>query len=65
MQHNKYLHDNDVAFAFVSYEEIDDGKRRPIVLYEIRQGYIKAFKVTSKFSSKSENVKKTCIKSKI
>ena len=46
----------DIYIAFVSWG--NEGKRRPILFLEASGEKVKAFKITTKYDSKSEKVKK-------
>ncbi|GAB5055393.1 hypothetical protein ABUE38_03045 [Pediococcus parvulus] len=49
---------NDIATAFVRYLTVDAGKTRPILIVRVRNDYVLAFKITSKFSEKSRSIRK-------
>ncbi|AMV61047.1 Hypothetical protein ADU71_1515 [Pediococcus damnosus] len=53
---------NDVATAFVRYINIDQGKRRPILIVKIKDDFVLAFKITSQFKNKSQQIRQNYFK---
>ena len=49
----------EVYIAYISWGT--DGKRRPILCLEEDSGYIKAFRITSQYTNKSDEIKKRYI----
>ena len=45
----------EIYIAYISW--VGDGKRRPILLIEEDGVYIKAFRITSQYANKSDNIK--------
>ena len=49
----------EVYIAYISWGT--DGKRRPILCLEEDSGYLKAFRITSQYANKSDEIKKKYI----
>ena len=50
----------ELYIAYISWGA--DGKRRPILFLEEDGGYIKAFRITSQYANKSDDIKEKYIK---
>lgn len=49
---------NSVGFAFVTFGVGTNGKRRPVLITYVDDEIVKFLSITSKYASKSENIKK-------
>ena len=50
------MHFSEIYIAYISWG--NDGKRRPILFMEEDNGYITAFRITSQYAGKSDDVKR-------
>lgn len=52
------IKENDLAVAFVAYEDANNGKKRPIFVAESSSSATMVLKITSQYANKSPRIKK-------
>lgn len=55
------MQENDIYTVYVGYVGDQGGKRRPVWLSSVNQSTISVFRITTKYQSKSVNIKKRLI----
>lgn len=52
------IKENDLAVAFVAYEDVNHGKKRPVFIAESSSSTTMVLKITSQYANKSPRIKK-------